>query len=118
VTDTPTEREAESTWTRLRRRKVVQWGVVYVAAARGFLQGREYLSGTYDWPRQIQQCATLVALIGLPVVLDPSLRYSRCCYSWAVGRYGTTSGRARPRQSPLRPLRARLPSQPMRGSNE
>ena len=69
MTDTPAEREAESTWARLRRRKVVQWGVVYVAAAWGFLQGLEYLSGTYDWPRQIQQCATLVALIGLPVVL-------------------------------------------------
>ena len=44
MTDTPTEREAESTWTRLRRRKVVQWGVVYVAAAWGFLQGLEYVS--------------------------------------------------------------------------
>ena len=33
LTDTPAERAAESTWTRLRRRKVVQWGVVYVAAA-------------------------------------------------------------------------------------
>ena len=70
VTDTPAERGAESAWTRLRRRKVVQWGLVYVAAAWGFPQGLEYLSGTYDWPRQIQQCATLVALlIGLPVVL-------------------------------------------------
>jgi TolB-like protein/cytochrome c-type biogenesis protein CcmH/NrfG len=69
VTDTPAERGAESTWARLRRRKVVQWGVVYVAAAWGFLQGLEYLSGTYDWPRQIQQYATLVLLIGVPIVL-------------------------------------------------
>ena len=69
VTDTPAERGAESTWTRLRRRKVVQWGVVYVAAAWGFLQGLEYLSGTYDWPRQFQQLTTLALLIGLPVVL-------------------------------------------------
>ena len=44
MTDTPTERAAESTWTRLRRRKVVQWGLVYVAAAWGFLQGLEYIS--------------------------------------------------------------------------
>ena len=36
MTDTPTERVAESTWTSLRRRKVVQWGLVYVAAAWGF----------------------------------------------------------------------------------
>jgi hypothetical protein len=68
VTDTPAEREAESTWTRLRRRKVVQWGLVYVAGAWGFLQGLEYLSGPYDWPRQLQQLTTLALLIGLPVL--------------------------------------------------
>jgi hypothetical protein len=45
VNDTPAERGGDSTWARLRRRKVVQWA------------------------RQIRQCATLVALIGLPVVL-------------------------------------------------
>ena len=54
---------------RLRRRKVVQWGLVYVAAAWGFLQGLEYVSGTFHWPRQVQQITTLVLLIGLPVVL-------------------------------------------------
>jgi hypothetical protein len=32
VNDTPAERGAESTWTRLRRRKVVHWGIIYVAA--------------------------------------------------------------------------------------
>ena len=69
MNDTPAEREEQSIWARLRRRKVVQWGLVYVAAAWGFLQGLEYLSGTYDWPRQIQQLTTLALLIGLPVVL-------------------------------------------------
>ena len=39
MTDTPAERAAVSVWTSLRRRKVVQWGLVYVAAAWGFLQG-------------------------------------------------------------------------------
>jgi TolB-like protein/tetratricopeptide (TPR) repeat protein len=63
------EGERESTWARLNRRKVVQWGVVYVAGGWGFLQGLEYLSGTYDWPRQILQLVTLSVLIGLPVVL-------------------------------------------------
>jgi TolB-like protein len=69
VTDTPTERGPENPWERLRRRKVVQWGLVYGAAAWGFLQGLEYLSGTYDWPRPIQQYTTLALLIGLPIVL-------------------------------------------------
>ena len=69
LTDTPAERVAESTWTRLRRRKVVQWGLVYVAAAWGFLQGLEYVSDAFQWPPQIRQVALLALLIGLPVVL-------------------------------------------------
>jgi TolB-like protein/tetratricopeptide (TPR) repeat protein len=69
VTDTPTERAAESTWTRLRRRKVVQWGVVYVAAAWGFLQGLEYVGESFNWPQQVRQIALLALAVGLPVVL-------------------------------------------------
>jgi hypothetical protein len=67
--DGATEGVAADFWTRLRRRKVVQWGLVYLAGAWGFLQGLEYLSGTYDWPRQIQQLTTLALLVGLPIVL-------------------------------------------------
>jgi peptidoglycan/LPS O-acetylase OafA/YrhL len=69
VTDTPAERGAESTWARLRRRKVVQWGFAYAAAAWVLLQVLEYFSGTFDWPRQIQQLTTVALLIGLPVAL-------------------------------------------------
>jgi TolB-like protein/Flp pilus assembly protein TadD len=69
VTDAPIERERDGPWGRLRSRKVVQWGLLYVAGAWGFLQGLEYLSGTYDWPRQIQQLTTLALLVGLPIVL-------------------------------------------------
>lgn len=67
--DTPTERGAESAWDKLRRRKVVQWGIVYAAGAWGFLQGLEYATDTFNWPDQIQQLATLALLVGLPVVL-------------------------------------------------
>jgi TolB-like protein/Tfp pilus assembly protein PilF len=69
VTDTPTEREVERIWSSLRRRKVVQWGLVYVAAAWGFLQGLEYVTETFHWPEQLRQIAFLAFLIGLPVVL-------------------------------------------------
>ena len=69
MTDTPTERGAESIWdetappqggavgTRLRRRRV------------GVPAGPRVLQRTFDWPRQIQQLATLALLIGLPIVL-------------------------------------------------
>ena len=69
VTDTPAERGAESTWTRLRRRKVVQWGLVYVASAWAFLQGLEYVSEAFHWPEQLRQVSFLALLIGLPIVL-------------------------------------------------
>ena len=68
MSDAP-EGTEESAWDKLRRRKVVQWGTVYAAGAWGFLQGLEYVSDTFDWPRQIQQLATLALLTGLPVVL-------------------------------------------------
>ena len=57
MTDTPTEREEEGGWARLRRRKVVQWGVAYAAAAWTLLQIIEYLAETYDWPPAIRQIA-------------------------------------------------------------
>jgi len=69
VTDTPPEREAESTWTSLRRRKVVQWGVAYVAAAWGLLQGLAYLSSVFQWPAHLQRPATVAFIVGLPIVL-------------------------------------------------
>jgi TolB-like protein len=59
----------EGWWDALRRRKVAQWGILYVAGAWGFLQGFEFLSDTYAWPRQLQQLTTLALLIGLPIVL-------------------------------------------------
>jgi TolB-like protein/tetratricopeptide (TPR) repeat protein len=59
----------ESTWAKLRRRKVVQWGVVYAAGAWGLLQGLAYVSATFNWPLQLQQLATLALLTGLPIVL-------------------------------------------------
>ena len=69
MTDTPTERD-QSIWTRLRRRKVVQWGIAYVAGAWGLLQGLEYLSSTFEWSRHDAAVRRPSALIvGLPIVL-------------------------------------------------
>ena len=69
MTDAPTEREGEGAWTKLRRRKVVQWGIAYAAGAWGFLQGLQYVSEAFAWPTQIQQVAILALLIGLPITL-------------------------------------------------
>src|SRR4030095_12799394 len=67
MTDTPIGREDQSIWTRLRRRKVVQWSVAYVAAAWALLQGLQFLSGTYDWPNTALRVVTLALALGLPI---------------------------------------------------
>jgi TolB-like protein/Tfp pilus assembly protein PilF len=69
VNDTPAEHKAVSWWGSLRRRKVVQWGLLYVAGAWGFLQGLEYVGDAFQWPPTVRQFALLAALVGLSVVL-------------------------------------------------
>jgi Tol biopolymer transport system component len=60
---------ADGIWQKLRRRKVVQWGVAYAAGGWGFLQGFEYVSEAFGWPGQLRQVAIFTVLIGLPIVL-------------------------------------------------
>ena len=61
--------ENDSLWTRLRRRKVVQWGIAYAAGAWGLLQGLAYATATFHLPAVLQPLATIGLLIGLPIVL-------------------------------------------------
>jgi TolB-like protein len=63
------ERDKDSTWTKLRRRKVVQWGLAYAAGAWGLLQGLQFLAEAFDWSSRVLRFGTLIALIGLPIVL-------------------------------------------------
>ena len=84
-------------WTRLRRRKVVQWGLAYAAGAWGLLQGLQFLAETYEWSSRVLKLSTLAFLIGLPIVLvlawyhgdrgeqrikGTELASSVCCSCW------------------------------------
>ena len=69
MSDTPTGREAEGPWAKLRRRKVVQWSIAYVAGAWGLLQGVGFVADAFAWPTATKQIATLVLLIGFPFIL-------------------------------------------------
>jgi TolB-like protein/Tfp pilus assembly protein PilF len=64
-----TEQEGEGAWVKLRRRKVVQWGLAYAAAAWTLLQVIEYLGETYGWPPAIRQIVTPALALGLLFVL-------------------------------------------------
>ena len=69
MTETPIERQDQSAWTNLRRRKVVQWGIAYAAGAWIMLQVIAFVADTFHWPDATKQLTTLALLIGLPIVL-------------------------------------------------
>jgi len=69
MTDTPTEREGEGGWAKLRRRKVVQWGLAYAAGAWALLQVIGFFSDTFHWPELAKQFAAIALIVGLPIVL-------------------------------------------------
>ncbi len=57
------------TWKKLRRRKVVQWGLGYVAVAWGVVQGIAFAAGTFHWPELVTRVSAVLALTGLPVAI-------------------------------------------------
>ena len=69
MNDATSQQSGESLWARLRRRKLVQWGLAYAAGAWGFQQGLAYISTLLDWPVQVQRLTGLALLIGLPIAL-------------------------------------------------
>ena len=69
MTDTPTERDDEGAWTKLRHRKVVQWGLAYAAGAWALLQVIGFAADAFHWPDVIKPFAMLALAIGLPIAL-------------------------------------------------
>ncbi|HQR23222.1 MAG TPA: hypothetical protein PK163_00455 [Steroidobacteraceae bacterium] len=60
---------AGSTWKKLRRRKVVQWGLGYVAVAWGIVQAVAFAVGTFHWPELLTRVAAVMAAAGLPLTV-------------------------------------------------
>ncbi len=69
MTDTPTEREGAGPWAKLRRRKVVQWGLAYMAGAWSLLQVVGFAVDAFHWPDVVKPIAILVLAIGLAIAL-------------------------------------------------
>ena len=64
-----TDEEGQNLWDRLRRRKVVQWGIAYAAGAWGLLQGLQFLAQAFDWHGNLLRLATVALVLGLPIAL-------------------------------------------------
>ncbi|HEX6571038.1 MAG TPA: hypothetical protein VF055_03375, partial [Steroidobacteraceae bacterium] len=54
-------------WQRLRRRKLVQWTLLYVATAWGLLQGIGFVADAFGWHALVKPTATLILASLLPV---------------------------------------------------
>jgi TolB-like protein len=65
----PRTQASESAWAKLRDRKVVQWGLGYIAVAWGLLQALEFAVATFDWPEVITRVGAVVAAVGVPVTI-------------------------------------------------
>ena len=75
----PAETSAPTLWERLRNRKVVQWGLGYIAVAWGLLQGTEFAVTTFHWPELLTRVAAIAAVAGLPITLT---------IAWFRGKHG------------------------------
>jgi TolB-like protein len=54
-------------WARVKERKVIQWGLAYLAAALALAHGTELLSHAFDWPHIVYRLVVIVLVLGLPV---------------------------------------------------
>ncbi|HEX5175761.1 MAG TPA: FlgO family outer membrane protein, partial [Chthoniobacteraceae bacterium] len=54
---------------RLKQRKLVQWGVAYVAAAFALLQGIDIVAQQFAWPEGMRRGITLALVVGFFVAL-------------------------------------------------
>ena len=54
---------------RLKQRKLVQWGVAYVAAAFALLQGIDIVAQQFGWPEGVRRGITLALIVGFFVAL-------------------------------------------------
>lgn len=69
MTDATQVHKLSGLWARLRRRKVVQWGLTYFAGAWALLQGIDFLVNAFHWPDTAKQIATIGCAVGLPIAL-------------------------------------------------
>jgi hypothetical protein len=69
LTDTPAEPDNGGAWDRLRRRKVVQWGLAYAAGAWAVLQVIGFAADAFHWPDVTKQLSMLTLAIGLTVAM-------------------------------------------------
>jgi TolB-like protein/thioredoxin-like negative regulator of GroEL len=55
-------------WDKIKRHKVAEWTLAYVAFSYAFLHGAELLSDAQEWPHVIVRVLSLILVLGVPIV--------------------------------------------------
>jgi TolB-like protein/thioredoxin-like negative regulator of GroEL len=58
-----------SIWDRVKRHKVVEWTLAYVAFGYALLHGVQMLRETFEWPLLVPRLTVFVLLVGVPVAV-------------------------------------------------
>ena len=59
----------DSLWARIRRDKVVEWTLAYVAFGYALLHGVQMLRETFDWPLLVPRLTVFALVLGAPVAV-------------------------------------------------
>ena len=62
-------RATDSVWDRIKRHKVVEWTLAYLAFGYALLHGVQMLRETFEWPLLIPRLTVFVLLVGVPVAV-------------------------------------------------
>src|SRR5882762_2883516 len=59
----------DSVWARIKRHKVVEWTLAYVAFGYALLRGVQMLREAFDWPFRVSRLTAVGLVLGTPVAV-------------------------------------------------
>src|SRR5215470_18582685 len=59
----------EPIWARIKRHKVVEWTLAYVAFGYALLHGVQMLRETFDWPLLVPRLTVVALVLGAPIAV-------------------------------------------------
>jgi TolB-like protein len=65
----PPSRSSEPVWDRIKRHKVVEWTLAYVAFGYALLHGVQMLRETFEWPFLVPRLTVFALVLGAPIAV-------------------------------------------------
>jgi TolB-like protein len=65
----PPSRSSEPVWDRIKRHKVVEWTLAYVAFGYALLHGVQMLRETFEWPLLVPRLTVVALVLGAPIAV-------------------------------------------------